>query len=221
METVNSHNNFFYFTLALVFLLLFSAVADSFPSKESHRALQGVLLFTEIVAYLSLNLSRRWRVFITFMVVLILIVNGIHELTHWTVAPVISLTTALIFYCGMAYAAAKQVLFSGKREIEANTIVGAVAVYLLLGIIWSTLYLITLEFWHGAFNGLEYKNWNDNFAITTYFSYVTMTTLGYGDISPAVPVSRVLVYLQAIFGTFYMAVVVASLIGARTSKHTH
>ena len=133
METVNSHNNFFYFTLALVFLLLFSAVADSFPSKESHRALQGVILFTEIVAYLSLNLSRRWRVFITFMVVLILIVNGIHELTHWTVAPVISLTTALIFYCGMAYAAAKQVLFSGR--IDGNTIVGSICIFLLLGLV--------------------------------------------------------------------------------------
>ena len=93
--------------------------------------------------------------------------------------------------------------------------------FLLLGLIWSTLYLITLEFWHGAFNGIEYKNWNDNFAVTTYFSYVTMTTLGYGDISPALPVSRVLAFLQAIFGTFYMAVVVASLIGARGSKQTH
>jgi voltage-gated potassium channel len=216
VEGVNVHNNFFYFTLALIVLLVASAGLRSIPESDGHRLLQGVMLATELVAYFSLNLGKRWRRFILVMIVLMVIVNLLRELTSWTMAPLASLTAILIFYCGMAYAAARQVLFSGL--IEANTIIGAVAIYLLLGLIWSVLYLVTLEFWHGAFNGIEYRHWAENFSLTTYFSYVTMTTLGYGDISPAVPVSRVLVFLQAIFGTFYMAVVVASMIGARTSK---
>jgi voltage-gated potassium channel len=65
------------------------------------------------------------------------------------------------------------------------------------------------------------QDWADNFPISTYFSYVTLTTLGYGDISPAAPVSRVLVYLEAISGTFYMAVVVASLVSAGKSDNKH
>ena len=219
MEGVNDHNNFFFFTLALVVLLLTSALVGSTADGENHALLHGIMLVTEFIAYFSLNLSKRWRRFVIAMIVLMLVGNGMREFTSWSAAPLTALTASLFFYCGMAYAASKQVLFSG--EIEGNTIIGAIAIYLLMGLIWGVLYLITLEFWHGAFNGIEYKNWNDNFAVTTYFSYVTMTTLGYGDISPALPVSRVLAFLQAIFGTFYMAVVVASLIGARGSKQTH
>jgi hypothetical protein len=216
VERVNPHNNFIYFTLALIALLVMSAGLHSVPESDGHRLLQGIMLLTELVAYFSLNLSKKWRRFILAMIVLMLAVNLLREFASWSMTPLASLTAILIFYCGMAYAAARQVLFSGR--IEANTIIGAVAIYLLLGLIWSVLYLITLEFWHGAFNGIEYRHWADNFPVATYFSYVTMTSLGYGDISPAVPVSRVLAYLQAIFGTFYMAIVVASMIGARTSK---
>jgi hypothetical protein len=216
VEGVTAQNNFFYFTLALIVLLIASAGLRSIPESDGHRLLQGVMLLTEVVAYFSLNLSKKWRRFILAMMVLLLVVNVLREFTSWSMTPLASLTALLIFYCGMAWAAARQVLFSGR--VDANTIIGAVAIYLLLGLIWSVLYLITLEFWHDAFNGIEYGHWADNFTSVNYFSFVTMTTLGYGDISPAEPVSRVLAYLQAIFGTFYMAVVVASMIGARSSK---
>ncbi|RLA49997.1 MAG: two pore domain potassium channel family protein [Gammaproteobacteria bacterium] len=217
MKGVTEQNNFIYFTLALIVLLIASAGLRSMPEGDSHRLLQGIMLLTELVAYFSLNLRKEWRRFILVMIVLMLVVNVLREFTSWHMTPLVSLTAVLIFYCGMAYAAARQVLFSGR--VDANTIIGAVAIYLLLGLIWSVLYMITLEFWHGAFNGIEYRDWSENFNTATYFSYVTMTSLGYGDISPAVPVSRVLAYLQAICGTFYMAVVVASMIGARTSKN--
>ena len=59
--------------------------------------------------------------------------------------------------------------------------------------------------------------WYENFADGTYFSFVTLTTLGYGDISPVTPVARFLVYMEAIVGVFYMAILVASLIGMRVS----
>ena len=219
MKGVTEENNFIYFTLALIALLIASAGLRSIPESDGHRLLQGIMLLTEAVAYFSLNLSKKWRRFILAMMALMLVTNLLREFASWSMSPLASLTAILIFYCGMAWAAARQVLFSGR--VDANTIIGAVAIYLLLGLIWSVLYLITLEFWHGAFNGIEYRYWADNFTNINYFSFVTMTTLGYGDISPAVPVSRVLAYLQAIFGTFYMAVVVASMIGARTSKNPH
>ena len=118
---------------------------------------------------------------------------------------------------GMTVAAARQALFTGC--IEPNTIAGAFAVYLLMGLVWTVLYLIAFEFWHNAFTGINYKAWNDNFGEMAYFSYVTMTTLGYGDINPNIPYTRTLAYLQAVVGTFYMAVVVASMIGALSRKN--
>jgi voltage-gated potassium channel Kch len=52
----------------------------------------------------------------------------------------------------------------------------------------------------------------------TYFSFVTLTTLGYGDISPVTPIAKVLVILEAVVGMFYIAIIVASLIGAVRDK---
>ena len=79
------------------------------------------------------------------------------------------------------------------------------------------LYLFIAEVVPGAFNGLPQAPWLDNFATAVYFSFVTITTLGYGDISPVLPLARFLVYMEAIIGVFYMAILVASLIGVRMS----
>lgn len=212
MKYVNSHNNFYIFTAALVFLLLASAIVSSTPDGENHRIMQLGIFVVELVAYFSLNLGARWRWFVIIMLALMFLTNMAREFTDWSAVPMMGLLASLLFFCGMAYAAAKQVLFTGC--IERNTIFGAVAVYLLLGLIWTSLYLIALEFWHDGLKGIEYKNWNDNLGITAYFSFVTMTSLGYGDISPTVPVTRTLAYLQAICGAFYLAIVMASLVSA-------
>jgi hypothetical protein len=216
MDGVNENNNFIYFTTSLVILLLVSALVDTMPDGEGGLLLKSIILLTEIVALVSLSFGTHWRGFMAFMVALVIIATSIDELTQWQWAPVLGLVSALIFFLGLAFAVGRRVLFSGN--VDANTIIGALAVYLLLGLIWATLYLMSLEFFPDSFNGLAREDWSDNFSNAVYFSFVTMTSLGYGDISPALPVTRALAYLQAITGAFYMAIVVASLIGARTTS---
>jgi voltage-gated potassium channel len=218
VKRFHSENNFIYFTATLVCVLLASAVVDSTPEGERHRLIQGVLLLAQLVAYFSLNLSRQWRGFVGLILALMLVSNGLREFTDWSATPLLGQVISLIFFCGMAYAAAKQVLFSGS--INHNTIVGTVSVFLLLGLIWALMYLITLEYWPVGINGIPYRNWNDNLGAAIYFSFITMTSTGYGDITPALPVTRTLAYLQAITGTFYIAVVVASLVGAFSRSQT-
>lgn len=212
MKKIDSHNNFIFFTCAVIFLLVAAAFVSSTPAGENHRLLQAVMVLTQLAAYFSLDLSRQWRRFVGVMLILMLMVNGLREFTTWTAAPLAGLVVILIFYCGMAWVAGRQVLFT--NGIELNHVVGSVAAFLLLGLIWALLYLITLEFWPMGIRGIEYKNWNDNLGAAIYFSFITMTSTGYGDITPLLPVTRTLAYLQAITGTFYMAVVVASMVGA-------
>ena len=216
MKGVNEKNNFIYFTAALVVLLLISALVDTMPQGEGRMLLRLVILATEVVAFISLNFGTQWRGFIGLMVLLIIVAGSLDEFTSVTWAPVFGLISSLIFFIGIAYVVSRRVLFSGA--VDFNTIIGALAVYLLIGLIWAALYLLTLEFFPLAFNGIERENWSDNFSNAAYFSFVTMTSLGYGDISPALPLTRALAYLQAIVGAFYMAIVVASLIGARTTR---
>lgn len=219
MESLNERNNFIYLTCALVTLLVSSALIDMAPPGLAHRLLQCVVLGTYVVAYLSLNFGIVWRRFVAAMVVALLVSNAAHESIQWQFSGALDLMIMLTFFTGVAVFAARRVLFSGV--VNLNTIVGSLAIYLLLGLMWACLYLLALEFSAAAFNGIEYQNWTDNFPVATYFSYVTLTSLGYGEISPAEPVSRVLVYLEAITSMFYMAIVVASLINARNTSNSH
>ena len=103
----------------------------------------------------------------------------------------------------------------GARLIAVWTVFG---VYLLLGLIWASLYALVLLFEPQALKGIPIENSTVNFAHILYFSYVTLATLGYGDVTPVVPLTWTLAYLEAITGTFYLAIVVASLINARREK---
>lgn len=213
MKYVTEKNNFIYFTMALMLLLLSSAIVDSVPNVRGMMLVEGVILITQIVAYISLNFGPRWRYFVGGMIGLIILANMATRFTDWSAAPITALTFTLIFYAGVALTAARRVLF--PREVDVNIVIGALAIYLLLGLIWATLYLITLEIFPHAFNGLDHIYWGDNFSNALYYSYITMTSVGYGEITPTVTVSRTLAYLQATIGSFYMAVVVASLVSAR------
>ncbi len=111
----------------------------------------------------------------------------------------------------------RQVAFG--HEISFNRLVGAACVYLLLGVIWAVAYTLIEMAAPGSFDGLTEtggaSGWNPSWL---YFSFVTMTTLGYGDLLPLSATARMFAYLQAVFGQFYIAVLVAGLVGAYISS---
>lgn len=220
MKGLSRDNNFHYFTLSLVTLLLASALMDYVPEGFGGLALRLLVLATIASAYLSLDFGRRWRRMVLIMGLVLFALNLLNESDRFPVLPVINLVFWLAFFVAAAAFAARQVLLSGR--VNSNTLVGSMAIYLLLGLIWATLYLIVLEFVPSAFNGIEYRHWAENFSTAIYFSYVTLTSLGYGDITPASEISRTLAVCESICGTFYLALVVASLIGARSGRgHRH
>ena len=174
---------------------------------------EAVILITQVVAYMSLNFGHRWRYFVICMFMAIAAANLLNRFTDIPGLSLLALFFTLAFYLGVALTIARKVLF--PSSVNANIVVGALAIYMLLGLIWATLYLITLEFFPHAFNGIEHIYWGDNFSNALYYSYITMTSVGYGEITPAITMSRTLAYMQAMIGSFYMAVVVASLVSAR------
>jgi voltage-gated potassium channel len=215
MKSVSEKNNFVYLIFSLVGLLLVGALAEQFPSGLGKHIFQIVTIVTLAVSIMGfrstgLHVKTGLGFFISVLVVVILSVAlDVAGLSY------LHLLVMILFYCWATWLAGKQVLFSGP--IDGNKIVGAICIYLLMGLIWALLYLSLAQAIPGAFNGLEQLVWYDNFADVAYFSYVTLTTLGYGDITPVSPVARFLVYMEAIVGLFYMAILVASLIGVRVS----
>ena len=103
-------------------------------------------------------------------------------------------------------------------DISPNRLIGAVCVYLLLGVIWAVAYTMLEMISPGSFGGftpLQGRGWDSEWL---YFSFVTMTTLGYGDILPISATARALAYMQAVFGQLYVAILVAGLVSALISS---
>lgn len=216
MSGVTQHNNFIYLTIALVLLLLVSAMGNSVRGGISVHFGQIMTVTTLSVSYLTLNFGPRWRHFVGLTLLLCL---ALAVIDFFTSAPEVTLAyrvVGLLFFIGATVKCSHQVLFT--HITRTNAIVGTLTIYLLLGLMWASLYAITLYFAPDAFKGITPEPGVDSFPRILYFSYVTLATLGYGDISPAIPMSKTLAYLQAITGTFYLAIIVASLIGGRLKK---
>ena len=122
-------------------------------------------------------------------------------------------TATLFAFLALATRSAlRQVVFS--KEIDANRLVGAVCVYLMLGVLWALMYATLAELDAAAFAGALPTNAEDWNLEWVYYSFVTLTTLGYGDIIPASATARTLAYSEAVVGVFYMAMLVAALVGS-------
>jgi len=102
----------------------------------------------------------------------------------------------------------------GKGRVTTHRVKGAIAVYLLFGLTWSILYgLLDQTLPHafslppdgGAFTSSRQE-------ALSYFSFVTLTTLGYGDITPTHEISRMFVIMEALCGQLYPATLLARLV---------
>ncbi len=95
-----------------------------------------------------------------------------------------------------------------------NHLMGALSVYLLLGVIWALLFALLRLFDGSALaNVTGAPGQPGATGELLYFSYVTLTTLGYGDVAPSSPLARSLAILEAVNGQLFLAVLIASLIG--------
>lgn len=106
-----------------------------------------------------------------------------------------------------------------QKIITAELIYAAIAVYFIFGLAWASTYHIIEICEPNAFAMPNPEASTQNFIFQMwYFSMVTLTTLGYGDIAPVSMLARVFVVLEAIMGQFYIAVLIANLIGRRIAQ---
>ena len=98
---------------------------------------------------------------------------------------------------------------NNARKVNRDIIRGGICIYLILGILWYILYLIVWNLDAAAFEGLVPSSASQKLF---YFSFTTLTTLGYGDITPVNPLAMTLTNLEAIIGQLYPAIVIAKLV---------
>ncbi|GAA0812000.1 potassium channel family protein [Colwellia asteriadis] len=216
MKKMTREDNFIYLTCALVLLLLGTALAQQFFTDYIQRLVQSATIVTLLVAVWGVD-SQDYVLRRTFIFPLaILIFSFIGAWLDNSGFDKLYLILLLNFFISSALRTAKQVLFTG--DIDGNKILGAICLYVLMGLIWAVLFTLLQLTFPNAFNSVTNTDqWFVLFPNFIYFSFVTITTLGFGDISPTLPLAKFLVYMEAIVGQFYLAILVASLVGSHAS----
>ena len=103
------------------------------------------------------------------------------------------------------------------KEVTRDLIVGAAVVYLFMALMWTFIFVVVETLHPGSFNLPEGQNLEATRHFL-YYSFVTLTTLGYGDITPITPLARSLCILEAVIGQLYLVVQVAWLVGVHVSQ---
>ena len=103
-----------------------------------------------------------------------------------------------------------------------QSVLAAICVYLLIGLIWAMVYSaidFTVEDAF-AFNErrMSTAHGHTNFSQLVYFSFVTMSTLGYGDVNPRTPLAETATWMQSVVGQLYIAILIARLVSELPRK---
>ena len=216
---MTSTNNRFFFLLGglLVALLVAPVTTERYPGFTSL-----LLTVTVLIAVFSMSASKRIYVMAWILVaakVILAVIGYIHD------SPAIHIAeTATVFaFFILATVFAFQRVLQGEY-VDMNRIAGAISIYMLIGLIWNSMYFFISLADPGAFEGLPDTSaggvavLNSVYMDLLYYSYVTLSTLGYGDITPVSRAAQSLAYLEAICGVMYVAVLVAALVGSYGSK---
>ena len=213
MKQLTNKNNFVYLFFSLIILLFSATVVVEVPGGLGEDIFSVVTMLMLAVSIKSLKTERTWTWTVYALIAFFVLLTALGKFFGHQAYIYLILMILLIFFIGSFASAAKQVLFVG--DIDGNKIIGSLSLYLLLGLIWTVIYLLLLAMDPSAFSGVEAANWQQGFSRIAYYSFVTLTTLGYGDILPTNHVAEFFVYMEAIIGVFYMAIIVSSLISLR------
>lgn len=216
MKKISAENNFMYLFVSLLGFLFFTALLQEMTSQYIEEIYACILFLVLVVGVHSVKSEKSWFWAVYFLSALIVFIYFFKQFFPSHMADVFYLLILLVFFVGSFYLSYSQILLEGK--IDKNVLVGSIVLYLLLGLIWTMIYLILLMIFPEAFHGIEVLSWQDNFTKVAYYSFVTLTTLGYGDVSPKNTLAEFFVYVEAIAGVFYMAIIVASIVSARLSQ---
>lgn len=236
--------------LLATLILLFVAIAIvSMVQKPGYRYLAGIsiaLLF-DLVLLSAVNAvcrTRKTMVVAVSIAVPAALVGLASAVTKSIVVHAVSNVLGLTFVA-LVIVLVLDFLFRSRR-VDANMICASLCVYLLMGVAWACLYSLCYVFEENSFvyayadevaqasidNKVAQASidnkvaqarmfFGDEKSLTPiYYSFVTLTTLGYGDIVPVSPPAKILAILEAVVGQIYLTVLVARLVGLHIAHVT-
>lgn len=172
-----------------------------------------LMFLLAITPALWVGLSRTWFTVVMSIGVLAFLVNmivryGNMEYRHAGIL-ILLLLYGLFYFLAISFLMSK---ISSNTTVSSDTIKGGISIYILLGFFWAILYMILLTLDPDALTNVSSNEETAGFECY-YYSFTTLTTLGYGDIVPVAKYARILAIFEAVAGPVYLAIFVAQIIG--------
>ena len=201
----------------LVALVVLFVSAPFLQKLESGRGIEALLLSLVLAASVMAVGGRR-RTFVVAIVLALPVIFG-RWLLHFIAAGTLYkfLFVAYLAFNGFVIFHLLRFILRSRR-VNSEVICAAVSNYLLMGLLWAWCYALMARLDPGAITGLPSDNRNPHGFEAMYFSMITLTTVGYGDIVPVSSPARMLAMLEAVCGTMYMAVLVARLVSVYSAS---
>ena len=208
-----SDNQFFILMVVILSTIVLTPFLDHFLQT---KIVMDIFLTAIFFAIIFVIRSKRTHVIVASILVLPLIVST------WSIYFVeftqMSLLTRIfgVLFFGYAVFIILQRI-AGSTDVTRETIFAAVVAYLLIALMWAFAYMILELLIPGSFSqpGESIRLETMRFE---YFSFITITTLGYGDIAPLTNRASALALLEALVGQIYLVVLVAWLVGMHVSR---
>ena len=197
----------------LFYSLLVTMVADPILSAIGwgDALIQLFLAANLLAAVTSVDLGVRRPILLTVLAGLVIA----RLAADWVEAPALALTTlAVLTMAGLAAAAGALRFALTARIVGIEHVYAALSAYLLLGLFFGLAYWAVDQLSPGSLGGASPHSLAD----AIYFSFVTLATLGYGDIIPRGEIARGLAVVEGIGGQLFLAVMVARLVSVYARK---
>jgi len=205
VEALKEQRYLILLALLLSYFIFTPQIEDS-PDKTLYRTGLISLVFIAAIACLQFNTKRfsrfRWIGFLTILSGWLPIIT---DLPGYLIT---SSAFRILFFAGVTVALIYQI--AASREVVLSTIVGAVDGYLLLGFMAAAAFTIVELSSPGSVKSAGGEMAGTDFV---YYGFITMTTVGYGDIVPVSSAARSLAVLTAVFGQLYVAILISLLVG--------
>jgi len=201
------------FLILLIFLLLLLVLSPFLKDLRWFELIRSILtswIFIEI--YHTISWGKKQLTTGLILVVLAIAAVWVNNFLG-TVDKIIALTsTIIVIYLFFSIVVLARFIYSAER-VGREVIYVAVIIYLLISIVWCYFYVTLESFVPGSFDLPLDTGPTDKFIWLMYFSFVTITTLGYGDITPLNAKASALASMEALIGQIYLVVIVAWLVG--------
>lgn len=200
--------------LLLLLVAIVFVIPVVVPGPTLHVMWDALLTLILVSGVVAVAEHRKLAIALAFLSVVVILMAWTEWIAPAATVPELRRLSTLGAFLLLAIAVGINVFASGHAI--GDRVFGAVVLYLLLGLIWAVAYQLVDSVSPESFAG--HSEESEGLADWVYFSFITLTTVGFGDITPVALSARSLAILEALVGQLYPAVIIARLVSLQVSS---